>query len=278
MRPGKLTEENKEFIKLNRLKMSGNAMAKLFGVGPGVVTRYMAQNGLSISYAQSRIFASQTTTGRTSATPEQDEFIKANYLTMPIKRMETVMGRTQTFIRTRMQQLNLVIPPELTEQRKIDSRIKKGTVPPNKGKKQSEYMSAEAIAKTVATRYKKGNIPGNTFAEDGVISIRTDRHKKRTNGKPYKYIRLKLGVWYPLHQHNWNMKHGKPPKGHCLWCIDGNTLNCEPDNWELITRKENMRRNSIVNLPPELRESINAVAQLNRKINKLKRQYDTEQN
>lgn len=34
------------------------------------------------------------------------------------------------------------------------------------------------------------------------------------------------------------------PSGHCLWAKDGNSLNTDPDNWELITRKENRIRNS----------------------------------
>ena len=59
--------------------------------------------------------------------------------------------------------------------------IKKGNVPANKGKKQTEYMTPEAIAKTAKTRFKKGNTPHNhkpvgyqRITQDGYIEVKTE--------------------------------------------------------------------------------------------------------
>src|SRR5690606_32199751 len=138
----------------------------------------------------------------------------------------------------RIKQMGLIVPPEVIERNKKSSYIKPGNIPINKGKKQAEYMSPEAIARTVRTRFKKGNLPHNTADSDGEIRIR------ETKGRPYKHIRISLGRWVHLHKHLWEQKNGPVPNGHCLWAKDGNSLNTDPDNWELITRKENRIRNS----------------------------------
>jgi hypothetical protein len=42
-----------------------------------------------------------------------------------------------------------------------DARFKKGTSPPNKGRKQEDWMSPEAIERTKGTRFQKGQMPSN---------------------------------------------------------------------------------------------------------------------
>jgi hypothetical protein len=117
--------------------------------------------------------------------------------------------------------------------------FKIGAIPANKGKK----MSKELYAKAAPTMFKKGQIPHNALHfKDGDITVRVD-HKNR-GGKQYKWIRLSIGKWDMLQVHNWKKKYGHIPTGMCLWCKDGDTLNCETENWELITRAENLRRNN----------------------------------
>lgn len=123
------------------------------------------------------------------------------------------------------------------------SQFKLGHITFNKGINQSDYMSEEAIERTRATRFKKGNIPPQTCSDDDIIRIRLDK-----TGIPYIYIRVSLANWQPLHRVNWIENFGPIAKDHCLWCIDGNTFNTEISNWELITRKENFRRNSSATL------------------------------
>jgi hypothetical protein len=240
-----LTTRQQNFIRKNRLRMSATAMAIRFGIDDGIVGRWMRKNGLSAPYELQLKFRAQAMTGRTTATPKEDRFIKKNYLKMPVKVLAERLGnkRTGTFVSKRLSQLGLVIPRKIIEQRKRDSRIKPGNIPANKGKKQKDYMSREQIEKTKATRFFKGHLPHNSVGvKDGDIRIR--HYHKNRGGKAYKYVRIALGKWLPLHQHLWEKKRGKVPEGHCLWFRDGDTMNVRLKNLELITRKENYRRNS----------------------------------
>lgn len=123
--------------------------------------------------------------------------------------------------------------------------IKKGNIPPNKGKKQKEYMSKEAIDRTKATRFKKGNVPHNTL-EDNAITERKD-----TNGRIYKYIRIKLAKWVLYHRYLWEQHNGPIPKGYNIQFRDGDTLNCDIDNLYMISRGEQMKNENSAskNLP-----------------------------
>jgi hypothetical protein len=128
-------------------------------------------------------------------------------------------------------------------------RFKKGQTGFNKGKKQHEYMSAEAIERCKKGQFKKGNIPPNTSKYgDGAITVR------KTHGVPYNFIRVSLGKWIQLAHFNWAQVNSEVPKDMVLRHIDGNTLNDDISNLELITLVENMRRNSIANIPEELKE------------------------
>lgn len=243
-----LTDKNIEFIKQNRLTMSGTDMAKLFGISKGIVTRYMGKSGLSVPKELQNKFRGLGNVGKTTSTPEVDNILKDQYLNIPSKTIANMIGKSDTFVRTRLRQLNLVIPKEIIEQRKIDSQIKQGNIPFNKDKKQVEYMSLEAIKGSSKTRFKKGQKAINEL-DDGDITIRQSS-RNRKGSKPHKYIRLSKGVWKELQKYNWEQKFGEIPKGFVLACKNGDTLNCETSNWELMPMAENAKRNAgHVNLP-----------------------------
>lgn len=116
----------------------------------------------------------------------------------------------------------------------------KGHVPKNKGKKQVNYMSAEQISRTASTRFKKGQLPPNTL-HDGVITVRHG-HKKR-GARPYKHIRIGLAKWKMLHVYMWEQANGPVPSGHIIVFRDKDSMNCELENLEMISRAEHARRN-----------------------------------
>ncbi|MDH7463948.1 HNH endonuclease [Chitinophagaceae bacterium 26-R-25] len=191
-----------------------------------------------------------------------EEKIKREFLTKPIKRLAHEIGRSQVFVRTRMKRWGLVVPQHILANRRKDSMFKKGNISHNKGKKQDEYMSKEGIVRCSGTRFKKGNLPHNTKPSDGEITIRTDTKSKRQ----YKYIRLGLSNWYPYHQYLWEAQHGKISPGYCLWFRDGNSLNCTLENMELISRKEQMTRNTIQRYPEEVKTAIRRISKLKKLI------------
>lgn len=141
----------------------------------------------------------------------------------------------------------------------ISTRFKKGLIPQNKGKK----VSIETYQKLQKTFFKKGNIPHTAYARDGVITTRIDN-----KGRPYKYIRVSLGKWKLLHKYNFENRFGKIPSNCCLWFKDGNSLNCDEQNIELITRAENVKRNrkKFLELPDDIISTSKLINKLNKKI------------
>lgn len=191
-------------------------------------------------------------------TQQEDDFLRANYLAIPTKRMSTMLGRSESSARQRLHLLGLQVPPAIVDGFKKNSQFKKGQIPKNKGKP----MSADLYNKVKATMFKKGNQPHNTAAANGVISIRKDK-----TGRLYKYIRVALGKWELYHRFIWEQANGSIPEGMMVAFKDGDTMNCTLENLEVITMAENMARNTIQRFPTELKQVIQLNHKLKRKIN-----------
>lgn len=113
--------------------------------------------------------------------------------------------------------------------------FRKGHETFNKGKK----MPADVRAKVAHTMFQKGHLPHNAkTTSDGCIRIRYDNR-----GIPVKYIRISLGKWEYLSRYVWRQHHGEIPKGHIVTHKDGDSMNCDISNLELISRADNARRN-----------------------------------
>lgn len=196
-------------------------------------------------------------------TAEEDAFIRNNYMTIPTKRISKILGRSEGTARQRMAILGLKIPASVVEKFRRESQYKAGRVPENKGKRQKDFMSGEAINKTVATRFKKGARVHNE-KYDGAVVTRYS-HRKR-NYPPYKWIRISKAKWKKLHVHLWEEANGAIPPGKIVVFKDRNTLNCELSNLDLLSREENMMRNTIQRYPPELKSTIRTLGKLKRTI------------
>lgn len=146
------------------------------------------------------------------------------------------------------------------------SRFQKGLIPPNKGMKQTEYMSKEGIARTEATRFQKGGLPPTTL-HDGAVTIRTDKYRDGKTQRQYKWIRIDKAKWVMYHVHIWTKKHGPVPLGKIVIFKDGNSMNCKLSNLKLISLEDNMRRNTIHRYPAELKSLIRLQGKLKRIIN-----------
>jgi hypothetical protein len=139
----------------------------------------------------------------------------------------------------------------------IPNQFKPGHTPHNKGKQ----MDAEIYEKVAPTMFKKGNKPYNT-KPNGTINLRADK-----TGRFYQYIKIKDCQWELLQRHVWTQANGEIPTGSVVIFLDGNYLNCELSNLQVITRKENMARNTIQRYPAELQEVMKLTCKLKRKTN-----------
>lgn len=195
-------------------------------------------------------------------TTSEDTYIRKHYLTKPIKRIASDMGRSYCGVMGRIKKMQLTIPPDVTDRHKKVGRFKPGHVSHNKG----VAMDPAVYEKAKKTFFKKGNLPHNTL-HDGAITIRKDRR-----GIPHKFIRIKLGVWKHLSRHNWEQEHGVIPRSHMIIFKDGDTLNCDISNLRMISKADNAMRNQMHHYPPEVKEVIVLNNKLKRKIRHAKKQ------
>lgn len=140
-------------------------------------------------------------------------------------------------------------------------RFPPGHVPANKGLRRPGW----AVGRMRETQFKKGQWPINKdpdFYVLGALRVNTD-------GYIDMRISFELGSrgWRGLHLILWEDAHGRIPRGYCLAFKDRDQLNVCLENIELISRGENMRRNTIHRLPPEIKAVKFKIARLTRLIN-----------
>ncbi len=138
-------------------------------------------------------------------------------------------------------------------------RFKKGLIPWNKGK------HTPSVGRMKETQFKPGEMP---FNYQPVGTILTDS---------YGYLKVKISdpnKWKFLHRYLWEQEHGRIPKGMIVVFKDQNPNNCVLENLEMISRGENMKRNTIHNLPPELKKIKRTLGDLQRVINKKEKEMN----
>lgn len=151
-------------------------------------------------------------------------------------------------------------------------RFRKGQPAYNKGMKQPDFMSAEGIERTKATRFKKGQIPHNArdfdigrerVDGDGYIEVKVKLH----SGKEGRYSNYRL-----KHILIWEKVHGqKLPPNTVVVFADGNKRNFDPDNLVAIPKRIWVRIN-VSHIPYFDRESLDTamkIAELHSIANKL---------
>lgn len=150
-------------------------------------------------------------------------------------------------------------------------RFLPGLVPWNKGQR------FDPGGRSAQTRFRSGERSGRAaelhkpvgyeVVREGQLWRKvTDEHRNarsRSNFKPVSVI-------------VWESANGPVPAGHIVRFRDGmaTTVAAEItlDRLELVTRAENMRRNSIHNYPPEVVSLVQLRGALNRKINRLEKE------
>lgn len=177
------------------------------------------------------------------------------------------VGMTPGAVAAKAYKLGLKKTKEFMREWALKTAFKPGSVPVNKGKKQTEFMSPEGIERTKATRFKKGEVAlHKQHFKNGDITIRHDTLKDGSV-RSYKWIRISQAKWKMLHVFNWEKANGPVPEGHIIVFKNKfNTMDCEVEHLECITIADNMRRNTIHRYPLELKQTIRLVHKLDKKI------------
>lgn len=148
-------------------------------------------------------------------------------------------------------------------------RFPPGATPSNKGVKCAPGQGGRH-PNAQRTQFKKDQ-PRSGFAVDLYKPIGTERLSK----EGYLERKIHDGMplqsrWRAVHLINWEALNGPLPESHCLKCLDGDRLNTDPANWDLIHRAVNARLNggrhkktlAYDEAAPELRPTILAIAKL----------------
>lgn len=149
---------------------------------------------------------------------KEDQYLRDNYEFKSRRELAKDLNRTAYAVKSRLDKLNVRKSPEA-----ISSVCKR----PNTG------------------QIKKGNTPVNYKPVGSILLV------KDKEGRSYYKIKVhdkrnvpSIQNYRFLHRYVYESTHGQIPKGKIVVFKDGNTLNCHPDNLELISRVENMKRNS----------------------------------
>lgn len=147
-------------------------------------------------------------------------------------------------------------------------QFKPGLVPWNKG------THFAAGGRSPLTRFKPGNKPhtwvpvgSHRITRDGILEV-------KVHDEPGQHNKVKR--WRNLAQVVWERDVGAIPPGHIVVFRPG-LRTTDPqlvtvERLECISRAENVRRNSVHLLPPELRELVHIRGRLTRAINSKARQ------
>lgn len=213
--------------------------------------------------------------------PEEDRIIRSLFPVNATHKVAALIDRTtsavfqrarilgvkkcQEYLATRAHRLNGSEPASRA------NRFKPGQAPHNKGRPQDEWMPAESRKRVRRTQFKPGRPPqeARNYRTIGSLRIRHDGclERKVTDDHPVPARR-----WVAEHRLVWEAAHGPVPKGHLVVFKPGkNTTDPDRitlDRLELITRAENMRRNSyLTRYPKDVADLIRTRGHLNRKIN-----------
>lgn len=195
----------------------------------------------------------------------------ARYPHEPTARLAIELGRCVSSIYTKAFTLGLhktaeyLDSPAACRLRRGDNvgrafRYQKGHVPANKGLRRPGW----GPGRMRETQFKPGQCPPNRDPEFYVLGA------LRVNADGYIDMRVSFDKgargWRALHRILWEDAHGPVPNGYALCFKNGERLDVELANLELVHRADLLRRNSVQNLPPALRSAIQLLGHVKRRI------------
>lgn len=201
-------------------------------------------------------------------TPAEDKALRRRYPHERTATLAAAINRTIESVYNRAQILGLeksaayLASPDACRLRRGDNvgaafRFKKGQTPANKGLRRPGWspgrMKETQFKKGVATNWHP---VGATRLVDGYL------YRKISDVRNVPWTRN----WRQEHYLIWESAHGPIPKGHNVGFKNGDRTDIRLDNLELVSRRENMARNTVHNLPRPLAQTVQLLGALNRQI------------
>ena len=198
---------------------------------------------------------------------DEDNVMREHYADSTMEEMLLLLDRNESKIYNRAFSLKLKKSQSFLssnksgrikkgESRGDKTAFKKGMIPWNKGK------NFEACGRSKETQFKEGRKPHNwkpvgteRISPDGILQVKVKDTRNKSD-------------WIGKHILLWEKENGKIPKGKFLIFKNKDKTDITIENLELVTRSENMKINSVHNLPKELANLVQLRGALNRQINK----------
>ena len=227
-------------------------------------------------------------------TAEENEILRRLYSDEPTPVVAAALGRSVATTYAHANALGLkkseeyLAGPHACRLRRGDNvgkafRFNPGQVPPNKGLRRPGW----APGRMKETQFQKGALSGRArqlLKPVGAERISKDGYLERkmhdaipVGVSRQEANRLRQRRWRAVHLIVWEDANGPLPKGFAVCFKNGDKRDIRLDNLELIKRADLMQRNTIHNLPPELKETVQLLGRVNRQIRKRERNAE-EQN
>ncbi len=210
---------------------------------------------------------------RTIWTPAMVAELRRLYPDTRTRDIAEQMGLRQSQVQYKAEKLGLRKPPET-----IARLAREAMQNPNHQGRRTQFAPGHKTWNTgmkgldiggKATRYKQGNRSGKAleiYQPIGTERVSKDGYVQRKINDDMPLQRR----WRAVHTLIWEAANGPLPAGHLVVFRNGDKRDFRLENLELISRAENMRRNSYHNnYPKEIGTVIQLRGALQRKINRL---------
>jgi hypothetical protein len=197
-------------------------------------------------------------------TAQMLDYLKRHFPRQPTAFVAAELGRSTYAVSNKAHEMGLKKNPEvllLMSKKLFDSgkshRFKKGHEPHNKGR------SMPTRGRQAESQFRKECVPHNQAKIGAIVKTPSGYLKQKI-----AYTKPPRFGWVFMHVALWEQHNGPVPSGHIIVFKNGKKDDLRIENLECISRKENMRRNTFHNLPPEYAHVVQLRGALNRQINK----------
>lgn len=230
-----------------------------------------------LSPASGRLQKGTVVNGRAAWTAEQDAVLRERYPHELTAVVAAAVNHPESSTHKRAAVLGIQKTAEylasslacrLTGEQGRATRFTKGHTSHNKGKRRPGW----SVGRMRETQFAKGQQSHNTKPIGFERVIDGYLWRKVSEIKNVVWTRN----WRQVHLILWEEANGPIPKSSMIAFRNGNKADISLDNLECVSRADWMKRHTVHDLPPELKETVQLLGRVNRQIRKRERHAEEQ--